>query len=87
MRALPYRPIETWQLWNEPNLSSFYRPAVDPTGYGLLVQAGAAGVRSEDPDAVVLLAGPHRNPHQSQAHEHEGVPDGALHGPGHRGEL
>jgi hypothetical protein len=55
--GLPYRPIETWQLWNEPNLSSFYRPAVDPTGYGLLVQAGAAGVRSEDPDAVVLLAG------------------------------
>ncbi len=56
-RGLPYRPIEIWQLWNEPNLSSFYRPAVDPIAYGALVQAGAAGIRSEDPDAQVLLAG------------------------------
>lgn len=55
--ALPYRPVETWQVWNEPNLSSFYRPAVDPYGYGLLVEAGTAGIRSEDPDASVLLAG------------------------------
>jgi polysaccharide biosynthesis protein PslG len=56
-RALPYRPIETWQIWNEPNLSSFYRPAVDPVAYGSLVVATTAGIRSEDPDAVVLLAG------------------------------
>ena len=56
-RALPYRPIETWQIWNEPNLSSFYGPSVDPSGYALLVAAGAAGIRSEDPDAQVLLAG------------------------------
>ena len=56
-RALPYRPIETWQIWNEPNLSSFYSPSVDPSGYALLVAAGAAGIRSEDPDAQVLLAG------------------------------
>jgi hypothetical protein len=55
--ALPYRPIRTWQIWNEPNLSSFYRPSVDPSGYALLVAAGAAGIRSADPDAEVLLAG------------------------------
>lgn len=56
-RALPYRPIETWQIWNEPNLSSFYRPSVDPSGYALLVGSGAAGIHSEDADARVLLAG------------------------------
>ena len=56
-RALPYRPIEIWQIWNEPNLSSFYRPAVDPIGYAALVEAGAAAIRSQDPDATVLLAG------------------------------
>jgi hypothetical protein len=56
-RALPYRPIEVWQIWNEPNLSSFYHPAVDPIGYATLVEAGAAAIRSQDPDATVLLAG------------------------------
>jgi hypothetical protein len=56
-RALPYRPIETWQIGNEPNLSSFYRPAVDPFGYAALVEAAAAGIRGEDPDALILLAG------------------------------
>ena len=56
-RGLPYRPIETWQVWNEPNLSSFYRPAVDPFAYASLVEAAAAGIRSEDPDALILLAG------------------------------
>jgi hypothetical protein len=56
-RALPYRPIETWQIWNEPNLVSFYRPAVDPVAYGSLVEAAAVGIRTEDPDALILLAG------------------------------
>ena len=56
-RSLPYRPIEIWQIWNEPNLGSFYRPAVDPIAYGSLVQAAAAAIRREDADATVLLAG------------------------------
>ena len=55
--GLSYRPIETWQVWNEPNLSSFYRPAADPFAYASLVEAAAAGIRSEDPDALILLAG------------------------------
>ena len=50
-------PIEIWQIWNEPNLSSFYGPTVDPTGYGALVLAAAPAIRSEDPDAQILLAG------------------------------
>jgi polysaccharide biosynthesis protein PslG len=55
--GVPYRPIEIWQVWNEPNLSSFYRPTVDPSGYALLVQAASAAIRREDPNATVLLAG------------------------------
>jgi hypothetical protein len=50
-------PIQTWQIWNEPNLTPFYGPAGDPAGYGALVQAAAAAIRSEDPDAQILLAG------------------------------
>ncbi|MFI5121569.1 MAG: beta-galactosidase [Vicinamibacteria bacterium] len=56
-QELPERPIRIWQIWNEPNLVSFYHPAVDPIAYASLVQAAAAGIRSEDPDATVLLAG------------------------------
>jgi hypothetical protein len=55
--GLPYRPIEIWQIWNEPNLVSFYRPAVDPIAYASLVEAAATGIRSEDADATILLAG------------------------------
>jgi hypothetical protein len=51
------RPIETWQIWNEPNLSSFYRPAVDPIGYAAVVQAAASAIHGQDPHAEVLLAG------------------------------
>jgi hypothetical protein len=54
---LPYRPIRVWQLWNEPNLSSYYRPYVSPSSYAELVRAGAAGVRAEDPGAEVLVGG------------------------------
>jgi hypothetical protein len=56
-RDLHPEPIETWQLWNEPNLSSFYAPAVDPAGYAALVQTAAPAIRAEDPNAQILLAG------------------------------
>jgi hypothetical protein len=54
LRAMP---IEHWQIWNEPNLSSFWGPAVDPASYGELVEATAPAIRAVDPDAQILLAG------------------------------
>ncbi len=56
-RELDAEPIEIWQIWNEPNLSSFYSPAVDPAGYAALVKAAAPAIRAVDPDAQILLAG------------------------------
>ena len=56
-RELDAQPIEVWQIWNEPNLSSFYGPAVDPLGYAALVKAAAAGIRGVDSDAEILLGG------------------------------
>lgn len=55
--ALPEEPIDTWQIWNEQNLSSFYAPAVDPAGYGALVQSVAPSIRAEDPQADIVLGG------------------------------
>lgn len=56
-RELDPEPIDTWQIWNEPNLSSFYSPAVDPAAYGALVQSAASTIRIVDPDAEILLGG------------------------------
>jgi hypothetical protein len=56
-RELRAQPITTWQIWNEPNLSSFYGPMVDPAGYGALVIAAASAIRAEDPTAQILLGG------------------------------
>ena len=56
-RELDPAPIEVWQIWNEPNLSSFYGPSVDPVGYGALVQAVAPQIRAVDPDAEIVLGG------------------------------
>jgi hypothetical protein len=50
-------PIRIWQIWNEPNLSSFWGPAVDPMAYGELVKAAAPAIRAADPSAQILLAG------------------------------
>jgi hypothetical protein len=54
---LPYRPIGAWQIWNEPNLSSFFRPAVDPVAYASILQAAAAEIRAQDPAAEILIGG------------------------------
>jgi hypothetical protein len=56
-RNLDAVPIETWQIWNEPNLSSFWGPAVNPFGYAALMLATAPAIRSVDPHAKILLAG------------------------------
>jgi hypothetical protein len=56
-KSLPYRPIRAWQIWNEPNLMSFWGPAVDPYSYAALVQVAADEIRDQDPNAEVLLGG------------------------------
>jgi hypothetical protein len=54
---LPYKPIRSWQIWNEPNLVSYYKPAIDPRGYARLVRAAAAQIHRADRAAEVILAG------------------------------
>lgn len=55
--GIPYRPIDVWQLWNEPNLDAFYEPYVSPSRYAELVRVAAAAIRAEDPEAEIVLAG------------------------------
>lgn len=50
-----------WEVWNEPNIPSFWAPEPDPDEYTQLLVATSKAVKSADPDAFVLgcsLAGP-----------------------------
>ncbi|MGH2845002.1 MAG: hypothetical protein ACRDL0_03095, partial [Thermoleophilaceae bacterium] len=54
---VPLRPITAWQVWNEPNLPSYWPDGPDPAEYAELLEAVAAGVRRADPRASVVSAG------------------------------
>jgi len=56
-RAFPHSDLE---IWNEPNIAAFWRPAVDPTAYMELVASAARVVREEraaERSAARLVAG------------------------------
>lgn len=50
------RPIRAWQIWNEPNLTRYWRGAW-ADGYVRLLRTAHAAVKGADPGAKVVLAG------------------------------
>ena len=63
MRTLAARyrgRIKSWELWNEPDLTDYWRGTSGE--FADLVKAGAQAVREGDPDAVVVLSGISREP-------------------------
>jgi hypothetical protein len=54
---LPERPITAWQIWNEQNSKSFYRPGPNPKGYAKLLDSAAKAIGSRDRRADVVLGG------------------------------
>jgi len=50
-------PIKAYQVWNEPNLPAYWRPADDAAGYLRLVRLTRARLRAVDPKAQTVLAG------------------------------
>jgi hypothetical protein len=56
--GLPYRPIRTWQIWNEPHQPYQWSPQTNwEARYGELLRAAHAAVKRADPGAKVVLAG------------------------------
>jgi GH35 family endo-1,4-beta-xylanase len=63
--AVPVQPAESWQIWNEPNLTKYFAnkgnprrsPAHAPKAYAKLVKATDKVVRQADGHAKVILAG------------------------------
>jgi hypothetical protein len=54
---LPKRPITAWQIWNEQNSKSFYRPRPDVKAYAKLLDRAARAISSRDKRADVVLGG------------------------------
>jgi len=54
--AIPWRPIRTWQIWNEQNFKYFVsRP--NPGEYGKLVNLSYTGLKAVDRRAKIVLGG------------------------------
>jgi len=55
--ARRYPQIDAWEVWNEPNTSFFWRPAVDAAAYAALLKKTYSAIKSENPRAQVILGG------------------------------
>ena len=55
--TLPKNPIRDWQIWNEQNSPSFYKPKPKIGAYADLVEASDKALGSVDPKADVVLGG------------------------------
>ena len=50
-------PVTTYEIWNEPNLGQFWKPAPDAARYMELYVRARAAIKEVDPQAVVLVGG------------------------------
>jgi hypothetical protein len=46
--------IRHYEIWNEPNASTFWRPRPDPEAYARLLEAASRACKEADPGAAVL---------------------------------
>jgi len=53
----PYTPIKAWQVWNEPDIPSWWRTGVDAGAYTALLAHAYEGLKAGDSTAEVVLAG------------------------------
>jgi hypothetical protein len=49
--------VHLWEIWNEENSATFWRPAPSASAYAALLKAAYAAIKAEDPSAIVLLGG------------------------------
>jgi len=55
---IPYLPIRSWQIWNEPNIRWFWgRDFTDAPAYVKLLKAVGAAIRQVQPGAEIVTAG------------------------------
>jgi polysaccharide biosynthesis protein PslG len=49
--------VHTWEVWNEPNISGFWRPGPDPARYAQMLGVAYDAIKRSDPHAFVVSAG------------------------------
>lgn len=49
--------IHYWEVWNEPDNATFWKPAPDPAAYATILKTAYRAVKDEDPTAKVVTGG------------------------------
>jgi hypothetical protein len=49
--------LHAYEIWNEPNLSSFWRPGPDPAAYAAVLKAAGKAIHAADRKATVVTGG------------------------------
>ncbi len=60
-------PVQLWEIWNEPNSSTFWRPKPDVRDYGELLERSAEAIGERDPAASIISAGMFATPQSDGA--------------------
>jgi hypothetical protein len=55
--GLPPQPIRTWQIWNEPNIGTFWMDQPFAADYVALLRAAREQILAVDPGAKIVIAG------------------------------
>ena len=55
--TVPKIPIRAWQIWNEQNSPTYYKPRPDPRGYAKLLSSSDDAIAAADPGAQTILGG------------------------------
>lgn len=55
--GLPARPVQTFEIWNEPDNPAFWSPHPDPAAYAELYLAARNAIKSVQPGARVIVGG------------------------------
>jgi hypothetical protein len=55
--AARYPQIQAWEVWNEPNLSFYWRPATNAGGYAQLLELASGAIKAANPSATVVMGG------------------------------
>jgi hypothetical protein len=56
-RQIPFRPVDTFEIWNEPDSAEFWVPRSDALTYARLYLRARAAIDSVDPGARVIVGG------------------------------
>jgi hypothetical protein len=49
--------VTTWEIWNEPNVSTFWSPRPNPQTYTTLLVRASAAIKAVQPGATILTGG------------------------------